>query len=158
MKTKKIEALWTHLHRLIVLAQQGSFTAAAQRLGGSKAAMSQRIAELERAAGLPLVQHTTRSVRLTEAGQRLVDDMRDPFARIAHSFEGVRELAGVPTGLLRVTAPVAFAPQQLVPRVAQSRDALPRTTVWHCAKRRPPTWDCADARLQRAGGTSIGLA
>ncbi len=48
-----------------MLAQQSSFTAAAQRLGVSKAAMSQRIAELGRAAGVPLVQRTTRSVRLT---------------------------------------------------------------------------------------------
>ncbi len=51
--------------------------------------------------------------------------MRDPFERIAHSFEGVRELAGVPTGLLRVTAPVAFARSQLVPRVADFLRANP---------------------------------
>ncbi len=70
--------------------------------------MSQRIAELERAAGVPLVRRTTRSVRLTEAGQRLVDDTRAPFERIAHSFAGVRDLAGAPRGLLRVTAPVAL--------------------------------------------------
>ena len=125
MEHQKIEALWTHLHWLTVLAQQGSYTAAAQRLGVSKAAMSQRIAELERAAGVPLVQRTTRSMRLTEAGQRLVDDMRDPFERIAHSFAGVRDLAGVPTGLLRVTAPVAFARQQLVPRLADFLRAHP---------------------------------
>src|SRR6185436_1857024 len=105
MDAKNIELLWTHLHWLTVLEQQGSYTAAAQRLGVSKAAMSQRIAELERAAGMPLVQRTTRSVRLTEAGQRLVDDLRDPFERIAHSFASVRDLVGVPTGLLRVTAP-----------------------------------------------------
>eukprot|EP01032_Pedospumella_encystans_P005491 gene5491-6525_t len=94
MKTQNIESLWTHLHWLTVLAQQGSFTAAALRLNVSKAAMSQRIAELERAAGASLVQRTTRSVRLTEAGQRLVEDMRGPFEQIAHSFEGVRDLAG----------------------------------------------------------------
>ena len=117
MKSQKTEELWTHLHSLTVLGQQGSYTAAAQRLGVSKAAMSQRIAELERAAGMPLVQRTTRSVRLTEAGQRLVDDLRDPFERIAHSFASVRDLVGVPTGLLRVTAPVAFARQQIVPRI-----------------------------------------
>ncbi|WP_162584930.1 LysR family transcriptional regulator [Variovorax sp. RA8] len=118
MNDKNIELLWTHLHWLTVLEQQGSFTAAAARLGVSKAAMSQRIAELERAAGVALVRRTTRSVRLTEAGQRLVDDTRAPFEQIAHSFAGVRDLAGVPRGLLRVTAPVAFARQQLVPRVA----------------------------------------
>lgn len=129
MEQQKIEALWTHLHWLTVLAQQGSYTAAAQRLGVSKAAMSQRIADLERAAGVPLVQRTTRSVRLTEAGQRLVDDMREPFERIAHSFAGVRDLAGVPTGLLRVTAPVAFARQQLVPRLADFLRAHPEVRL-----------------------------
>src|SRR6187402_805981 len=101
METIKVESLWTHLHWLTVLCEQGSYTTAAARLGVSKAAMSQRIAELERAAGVSLVQRTTRSVRLTEAGQLLVDDMRTPFEQIAHSFAGVRDLAGVPTGLLR---------------------------------------------------------
>ena len=118
MNEQKISELWHHLHWLSVLAQQGSFTAAAARLGVSKAAMSQRIAELERAARVPLVQRTTRSVRLTEAGQRLVDDTRASFEQIAQSFSEVRDLADVPRGLLRVTAPVAFARQQLVPLLA----------------------------------------
>jgi len=118
MNDQKISELWHHLHWLSVLAQQGSYTAAAARLGVSKAAMSQRIAELERAARVPLVQRTTRSVRLTEAGQRLVDDTRASFEQIEHSFAQVRDLAGVPSGLLRVTAPVAFARQQLAPRLA----------------------------------------
>ena len=65
MNEQKITELWSHLHWLAELARQGSFTAAAARLGVSKAAMSQRIAELERAARVPLVQRTTRSVRLT---------------------------------------------------------------------------------------------
>ena len=129
MKTQNIESLWTHLHWLTVLAQQGSFTAAALRLNVSKAAMSQRIAELERAAGASLVQRTTRSVRLTEAGQRLVEDMRGPFEQIAHSFEGVRDLAGVPRGLVRVTAPVALARQQLVPRLAAFLRAQPEVRI-----------------------------
>ena len=118
MQEQKIDALWSHLHWLSVLAQQGSYTAAAARLGVSKAAMSQRMADLERTAGVPLVRRTTRSVRLTEAGQRLVDDTRAPFEQIAQSFAEVRDLADAPQGLLRVTAPVAFARQQLVPRLA----------------------------------------
>jgi DNA-binding transcriptional LysR family regulator len=115
MDAQKISTLWGHLHWLSVLAQQGSYTAAAARLGVSKAAVSQRIAELERAARVPLVQRTTRSVRLTEAGQRLVDDTRASFEQIAQSFEQVRDLAEQPSGLLRLTAPVALARQQLMP-------------------------------------------
>jgi DNA-binding transcriptional LysR family regulator len=118
MNQQKIESLWGHLHWLTVLAQQGSFTAAAARLGVSKAAMSQRVAELERVAGVALVQRTTRSVRLTEAGQRLVDDTRASFDHIAQTFAEVSDQAAQPRGLLRVTAPVALARQQLVPRLA----------------------------------------
>src|SRR3990167_6449216 len=114
----RLQELWGHFHWLGVLAQQGSYTAAAARLGVSKAAVSQRIAELERMAGVALVQRTTRSVRLTEAGQRLVDDTRASFEHIAQCFAQVRDAAGEPRGLLRVTAPVAFARQQLVPRLA----------------------------------------
>jgi DNA-binding transcriptional LysR family regulator len=47
MDTQKVESLWTRLHWLTVLAEQGTYTAAAARLGVSKAAMSQRIAELD---------------------------------------------------------------------------------------------------------------
>ena len=119
MKEQKVSALWAHLHWLSVLAQQGSYTAAAARLGVSKAAMSQRIAELERAARVPLVQRTTRSVRLTEAGQKLVDDTRSAFEHIEHSFAQVRDLAEQPSGLIRLTAPVALARQQLVPLLAE---------------------------------------
>ncbi|RZL89714.1 MAG: LysR family transcriptional regulator [Variovorax sp.] len=129
MDSKKIESLWTHLRWLVVLEQQGSYTAAAARLGVSKASMSQRIAELERAAGVQLVRRTTRSVRLTEAGQRLVDDTRTSFERIANSFAGVRDLAGVPRGLLRVTAPVALARQQLVPRLVEFLRANPEVRL-----------------------------
>ncbi|MDZ4190231.1 MAG: LysR family transcriptional regulator [Hydrogenophaga sp.] len=111
--------LWGHFHWLNVLAQQGSYTAAATRLGVSKAAVSQRMAELERVAGVALVQRTTRSVRLTEAGQRLVDDTRTSFEHIAQCFAQVRDGAGAPRGLLRVTAPVALARQQLVPRLPE---------------------------------------
>jgi DNA-binding transcriptional LysR family regulator len=129
MNDQKISELWHHLHWLSVLAQQGSYTAAAARLGVSKAAMSQRIAELERAARVPLVQRTTRSVRLTEAGQRLVDDTRASFEQIEHSFAQVRDLAGVPSGLLRVTAPVAFARQQLAPRLAEFLREYPSVRI-----------------------------
>jgi len=129
MERQNIETLWSHLHWLTVLGQQGSFTAAAARLGVSKAAMSQRIAELERAAGVPLVRRTTRSVRLTEAGERLVDDTRGAFEQIAHSFAGVRDLASAPRGLLRVTAPVAFARQQLVPRLPDFLRAYPEVRL-----------------------------
>ena len=129
MSEPKPQDLWQHLHWLSVLAQQGSYTAAAARLGVSKAAMSQRIAELEQAARVPLVQRTTRSLRLTEAGQRLVDDTRSSFEHIAQSFAQVRDLAEQPSGLLRVTAPVALARQQLMPLFTEFLKNYPEVRI-----------------------------
>ncbi|WP_374266786.1 LysR family transcriptional regulator [Zoogloea sp.] len=118
MKIRQIDALWAHVHWLGVLADCGSYTAAAARLGVSKSAMSLRIGELEAAAGVPLVRRTTRSVRLTEAGQSLVDSTRGAFAQIERSFAGVRDLADAPRGLLRVTVATAFGRQYIAPLVA----------------------------------------
>ncbi|WER49878.1 LysR family transcriptional regulator [Cupriavidus sp. WKF15] len=115
MSKTKVEDLWEHLHWLVVLQQQGSFSKAAARLGVSKASMSQHIADLEKAAGITLVQRTTRSATLTDAGRQLVDSMRGAFEQIASGYANVRDLAGAPRGFLRVTAPVAFSRQQLVP-------------------------------------------
>ena len=114
-KNQSPSALWSPIHALTVLAEAGSFTAAAQRLGLSKAAMSQRVAELEQAAGVPLVQRTTRSMQLTDAGRQLVGATQAAFASIDQAFAEVRDLAEMPSGRLRVTAPVALARQCIVP-------------------------------------------
>ena len=127
--TRNIDALWSHVHWLGMLAASGSYTAAAQRLAVSKAAMSQRIAELERAAGVPLVQRTTRSVRLTPAGQQLVDQTRAAFEQIERGLAGVRDLAASPRGVLRVTAPVALGRQQLMPALDSFLRAYPDVRV-----------------------------
>lgn len=126
---RRVETLWSHLHWLTVLGTAGSFTAAAQRLAVSKAAMSARIAELERAAGVPLVRRTTRSVRLTEAGQQLVDATRGAFEDIGTAFAGIKDLAAAPRGLLRLTAPVALARQQIVPRLPEFLRAHPEVRI-----------------------------
>jgi DNA-binding transcriptional LysR family regulator len=117
------------LHLLTVLAQTRSYTQAARRLGISKASVSTRIAELERVAGLPLVRRTTRSVGLTQAGQQLVEETRTSFDRIAQSFAGIRDLAGAPRGLLRVTAPVALGRQYVAPTLASFLADFPEIRI-----------------------------
>lgn len=107
-------AWWGHLYWLSVLHQQGGFTAAAAQLHVSKAAVSQRMRELEAVVGSPLIQRTTRRVVLTEAGRRLVEDTREAFAHIADTLARAKDSADEVRGLLRVSAPVALARQQLV--------------------------------------------
>ena len=117
--------VFSDLHLLTVLAQTRSYTQAARRLGVSKASVSMRIAELERAAGVPLVRRTTRSVGLTEAGQQLVDETQGAFTRIEQSFSSIKDLAGTPRGLVRVTAPVALGRQHIAPALAGFLRAFP---------------------------------
>ncbi|MBC7731181.1 MAG: LysR family transcriptional regulator [Bacteriovorax sp.] len=114
---QRIDLLWPQVHTLTLLAQLGSFTQVAQRLGLSKAAVSQRISELEKAVAQTLVQRTTRSLRLTEAGQQLVAQTAESFAQIARSVTETRDLAAQPRGLVRVTAPVALGRQQVAPQI-----------------------------------------
>ena len=121
--------LWPHVHALAVVAQLGSFTRAAERLGLSKAAVSQRIAELERMLGVPLMQRTTRSLRLTEAGKQLVEQTASSFAQIEQSLHGVRDLAQPPRGLVRLTAPVALGRQHVAARLEGFLRAWPGIRV-----------------------------
>jgi DNA-binding transcriptional LysR family regulator len=114
---QRIDLLWPQVHALVLLAQTTSYTQVAQRLGMSKAAVSQRISDLERAVGQTLVQRTTRSVRLTDAGQRLVEQTAESFSVIARSVGEARDLAAEPRGLLRMTAPVALGRQHVAPQI-----------------------------------------
>ncbi|MCZ8257078.1 MAG: LysR family transcriptional regulator, partial [Polaromonas sp.] len=118
MSSDQLSPLVADLHLLTVLAATRSFTETARRLGASKASVSMRISELERAAGVMLVRRTTRSVGLTEAGQQLVNGMQPAFNRISESYTAVKDLVGTPRGLVRVTAPVALGRQHLAPLVA----------------------------------------
>ncbi|WP_124433099.1 LysR family transcriptional regulator [Pseudomonas orientalis] len=129
MEKAEIEGLWTHIHWLSVLEEQGTYTAAAARLGVSKSAVSQRISDLEKATGTRLVTRTTRSVRLTDAGLSLTREVRSAYEHIARSFSSVRDQAGEVRGLVRLTAPVAFARQQLVPHLPQFLLQYPQVRI-----------------------------
>lgn len=109
------EQLWVQLQALVAVGRLGSFTQAAQRLGVSKAAVSQRLAELERHLGQQLVQRSTRSVRLSEAGRHLVEQAEPGLQLLSRSLAEALEAAGAPRGLLRVTAPVALGRQHIAP-------------------------------------------
>lgn len=129
MKNYKTDALWAHIYWLTILSEQKSFTRAAERLEVSKAAFSQKIKELETLAGVALVSRTTRSVRLTAAGEKLVAEVQLPFAQIEKSFLALRDSTGPVRGLIRITAPVAFSRQQLLPHITEFIKIYPNVRV-----------------------------
>lgn len=117
------------LHLLTVLAEARSFTRTAMHLGISKASVSARVADLERRTGTPLVARTTRSMRLTEAGSRLVQEVAPALAHIVDSWSRVKDDAGAPRGLVRLTAPVALGRQRLVPLLPAFLTAYPEVRL-----------------------------
>lgn len=85
-----------------LVAEERSFRAAADRLGITRSAVSQTIRKLEGGLGIALLQRTTRSVNLTEAGARLYAEIRPAIADLQAGVDTVSGLAGRPRGLLRL--------------------------------------------------------
>lgn len=85
-----------------LVAEERSFRAAADRLGVTRSAVSQTIQRLEENLGIALVQRTTRSVGLTEAGERLQAEVAPAIADMRAALGNTEALRGRPRGLLRL--------------------------------------------------------
>ncbi|MFC4236632.1 LysR family transcriptional regulator [Thalassospira xianhensis] len=111
------------------VADTGNFRAAADRLGVTRSAVSQGIRRLEETIGQPLFQRTTRSVRLTEEGERFLETVHSPLLEIGAALETARSASGMPHGLLRV-AVTSIAERFLSgPLVAEFAIAYPGITL-----------------------------
>ncbi|MBM2715301.1 LysR family transcriptional regulator [Mesorhizobium caraganae] len=85
-----------------LVAEERNFRAAADRLGVSRSAVSQTIKRLEESLGIALVQRTTRSVSLTEAGERLHAEVGPAIADMRSALEATQALRDRPRGQLRL--------------------------------------------------------
>ncbi|WP_105431590.1 LysR family transcriptional regulator [Neorhizobium sp. T6_25] len=95
--------MWTDVNALAVfalVAEEKSFRAAADRMGVTRSAVSQTIRRLEETLGIALVSRTTRSVALTEAGERLYADAAPALVEIQGAIEAAANLRGPPRGRL----------------------------------------------------------
>jgi DNA-binding transcriptional LysR family regulator len=85
-----------------LVAEERSFRAAADRMGVTRSAVSQTIRRLEETIGIALVQRTTRSVSLTEAGERLHAEVAPAITDMRAAIEATGNLRGRPRGQLRL--------------------------------------------------------
>jgi DNA-binding transcriptional LysR family regulator len=111
------------------VAQHRSFRKAAADLGVTPSAISQAIHTLEARVGAALFIRTTRSVGLTEAGERFLSRAKPAFEELVAASEIARDLGQRPTGLLRLTAPRAVVPILLEPLIASFCQAYPEVEV-----------------------------
>jgi DNA-binding transcriptional LysR family regulator len=121
-----------NLKRLAYFAEvveTGSFTAAAERLGITKAVVSQQVAKLEQAFETTLLVRTTRSVRPTEEGRAFYERCARILAEAQEAFDGLEVDDRAPTGMLRLTAPFDYGVAVVVPAIAEFHRRFPACTA-----------------------------
>jgi DNA-binding transcriptional LysR family regulator len=107
------------LSALIAVGREQSFTKAAAKLGVSQSALSQTIRQLEMRLGVRLLTRTTRSVSLTEAGERLVGTAAPRIEEIEAELEAIGELREKPAGTIRITATEYATDTILLPKLSK---------------------------------------
>src|SRR6201989_978984 len=100
------------------VAEHRNFRRAAAQLGVTPSAISQAVRALEARIGAALFIRTTRSVGLTEAGERFHARAKPAFEELVAASEIARDLGQRPAGLLRLTVPRAVVPFLLEPLIA----------------------------------------
>lgn len=107
--------LRSHLDAFIAAADEGSFSAAARRLGLTPAAVSKSVAQFEARLGVRLFQRSTRSLALTTDGERLHAQVRRPWGEIGEALTDLRQGAGKPAGTLKVALAHTVGREYFVP-------------------------------------------
>ena len=111
------------MRTFVEVADTGGFAAAGRVLNMSPPAVTRAVATLEQMVGTRLFIRTTRSVRLTDSGQRYLDDCRQILAAVTEAEASAAGSYSTPTGLLSVTAPVLFGQQHILPILTDFLDA-----------------------------------
>ncbi|MED5617689.1 LysR family transcriptional regulator [Ideonella sp. BN130291] len=110
-------------------ADCGSFTAAAEALGLTPAAVSRSIARLEARLGVRLFARTTRSIRLTSDGALYKAECQQALEQIAQAEQAITGQQQRPSGLLRVSAPSTYAHHRLLPLLPRFQKAYPEVQI-----------------------------
>ncbi len=110
----------------VAVVETGSFTAAAERLGITKAVVSQQVARLEREFRTSLLVRTTRKVQATEVGRAFYERCAVVLREAEHAFDGLAERSAEPSGMLRLTAPFDYG---VVPAIAAFTKRYPACKV-----------------------------
>jgi DNA-binding transcriptional LysR family regulator len=117
------------LRAFAAVAETGSFTAAARRLGVPKSTASRRVSRLEEVLGVRLLQRTTRQLSLTEAGSTYVELAGRALSSLEEAGLALQETTDRPRGHLRITAPQDVGLAYMTQVVAEFARRYPEVTV-----------------------------
>lgn len=112
-----------------LVAEKRNFTAASDDLGVTTSAISQMVTLLEKRLKVALLTRTTRSVTLTEAGAKFLEQISPALDQILTAQEEVRTYASKPSGLLRLNMPRFLYPIYLAPVITSFSEKYPDITI-----------------------------
>ncbi len=120
---------WEGLEEFVAVVECASFSRAAERLRVSSSHVSRQVALLEERLQARLLYRTTRKVALTEAGQQFFNRCQRLIEERDQAFRAIGELHATPSGLLRMTAAVAYGERFIVPLVNDFMTLHPQLRV-----------------------------
>ncbi|WP_104666115.1 LysR family transcriptional regulator [Ensifer adhaerens] len=117
------------LEAFLAIVEHGSLTAAAKRLGRPLQTVSRSLAMLEAEVGVELVHRTTRRSMPSEAGESFYRRVKPAVEEIHEARAEAAQRRSEPSGVLRLGAPVLFAPRFLMPLIAEYMAKYPEVEV-----------------------------
>ena len=117
------------MEAFLIVVEEGSFTAAARRMGVTKSYASKLVVRLEDRLGVRLLQRTTRQLTLTEVGRAYFERCSDAMRTFSEAEAQATELQTSPQGWLRISLPNAFAVTYLAAPIAEFKARYPDLTV-----------------------------
>ena len=107
------------MQALVAVVETGSFTAAADRLGVAKSAVSRRVSALEERLGAQLLRRTTRRLNLTDTGQSFYEHSARILADLEEAEAAVAQEHGELRGTLKVALPLSFGIRHMCEPIAE---------------------------------------
>jgi DNA-binding transcriptional LysR family regulator len=120
---------FAEMNAFVATAEHASFAKAAVQLGVSRSALSETIRALEEKLGVRLLNRTTRSVALTDVGERLLAELRPALDSFEAALESVNVFRDKPAGHLRLTIPRPAAKTVIEPILSQFLLAYPAISM-----------------------------
>ena len=108
---------WDGISEFVYVAEYESFTRAAKELGISIAQVSRQVSALEKRLNIKLFYRTTRKISLTEEGRIFYKHCRGVLDGLDAAEQAISSLQSTPQGKIKLTAPVTYGEQQLLPLI-----------------------------------------
>jgi DNA-binding transcriptional LysR family regulator len=117
--------LLASMQAFINVVESGSFSESARRMGLSQPSVSRQVNALETQLGVRLLQRTTRSLSLTEAGQVYYDKAKLIQYAVTEASQAISGFKDSPSGLLRISAPHTWTEAKIAPHIAEFLNLYP---------------------------------